>query len=493
MVSLGADVRHHARDQMSLFRAGWVFFGLLLCAMASGAAQDPAESPDADPSARPAGDWLLEHVTLLDGKTYDGLVASEGPAVIEFVEVHRPRGKPMFLVVRPIYRKAIKSWVRLTPEEQEVLRGRLEKYKQRALIEGRRMEDLTLSETRENGVLLWNYRGRDFTLESTADEPMTRRVIVRLGQIFTAYRQLLPPRQAAQDRVHIRVFGASDQYRVALGEFGLPIRNPAVYLPEDNLILAGSDLNRFSAELAQVNREHRQIKQQFDAQMAEAPARLKHLGDDLKANGVPTASRLRIVLAEQKKWDDQRRGLQRKIAALDRKNAAKFNEVGGQMFRRLAHEAFHAYLETQVYPRQAHDVPRWLNEGLAQTFEAGLLEADTLRIDTPNLVALASLQNDLQGPRPLELAEVLNAGSQTFLAAHAGDGQSASRLYYYSWGLAYYLAFDQGVFGTPRFDAYLSPAAGVSAVERFETLVGMPLDAFQTQWREAMLALKPST
>jgi hypothetical protein len=137
-------------------------------------------------------------------------------------------------------------------------------------------------------------------------------------------------------------------------------------------------------------------------------------------------------------------------------------------------------------------VPRWLNEGLAQTFEAGLLEADTLRIDTPNLVALASLQSDLQGPRPIELAEVLNAGSETFLAAHAGDGQSASRSYYYSWGLAYYLAFDQGVFGTPRFDAYLSPAAGNSAVERFETLVGMPLDAFQTQWREAMLALKPT-
>ncbi len=354
------------------------------------------------------------------------------------------------------------------------------------------MEDLTLTETRKNGVLLWNYRGRDFTVESTADEPMTRRVIVRLGQIFTAYRQLLPPRQAAQDRVHIRVFGASDQYRAALGELGLPIKNPAVYLPDENLILAGSDLNRFAAELAQVNREHRQIKEQFDAQMAESPARLKRLGDDLKANGVPTAQRLRIVLAEQKKWDDQRRALQRKITALDRKNAAKFNEVGGRMFRRLAHEAFHAYLETQVYPRQAHDVPRWLNEGLAQTFEAGLIEADTLRIDTPNLVALAALQSDLQGPRPLELAEVLNAGSETFLAAHAADDQSASRSYYYSWGLAYYLAFDQGVFDTPRFDAYLSPAAGIPAVERFETLVGMPLDAFQTQWRQAMLALRPT-
>ena len=128
------------------------------------------------------------------------------------------------------------------------------------------------------------------------------------------------------------------------------------------------------------------------------------------------------------------------------------------MFTRLAHEAFHAYLEVFVYPRQVYDVPRWLNEGLAQTFEGGLLEADTLRIDTPNATALAQLQADLRGEHPLELADLLAAGSETFLSAHA-NADTADRMYYYSWGLAYYLAFDQGVFGTPRFDAYLSPAA----------------------------------
>ena len=161
------------------------------------------------------------------------------------------------------------------------------------------------------------------------------------------------------------------------------------------------------------------------------------------------------------------------------------------MVTRLAHEAFHAYLETFVYPRRVYDVPRWLNEGLAQTFEAGLLEADTLRIDTPNAAALARLQSDLRGASPLELADLLNAGSETFLSAHAADAQAASRMYYYSWGLAYYLAFEQGVFGTPQFDAYLNPAeGGKSAVERFERLVGKSLPEFQVEWRAAMLNLK---
>ncbi len=452
------------------------------------------ETPgEAEPAARPAADWPLERVTLTDGKTYQGLVESEGPASIEFVDVRRPRGKPMFLIVRPIDRKAIAKWERLEPEQQQDLRRKLEKYKHRALIEGRRMEDLSLTGVRENGTLLWNYRGHWFGLESTADELMTRRVIVRLGQIFTAYRQLLPPRWTNPARVQIRIFGDSDQYRAALSELGLAIYNPAVYLADKNLILAGSDLNRFGEQLAQVNRQHRRVKLEFDALVADAPARLKQLGADLKQNDVPTVERMKILLAEHKKWEDQRKAMQRKIAALDRKNAAKFNEVAGQMFTRLAHEAFHAYLETHVYPRQAYDVPRWLNEGLAQTFEAGLLEGDSLRIDTPNLVALAQLQSDLRANEPLELAHLLNAGSETFLSGHAGNAQTASRSYYYSWGLAYYLAFDRGVFGTAQFDEYLSPAAaGTPPIERFERLVGMPLDQFQLRWREAMLALKAS-
>ena len=437
--------------------------------------------------------WPLEKVTLSDGKAYEGLVLSENPASIEFLEVRRPRGKPMSLVVRPLTRKEIASWNRISPAEQQLLRERLERYKRRTLVEGRRMEDLTLAATSDDGQVLWNYQGQWFSLESTADEVMTRRLIVRLGQIFTAYRQLVPPRWHDSGRVHIRVFGSNQQYRTALAELGLVIPNPAVYLADRNLILAGSELNRFDAELAQVNRQHHEIREQFDALVADVPNRVKKLGEDLEAAGIAPAQRLRILLAEQRKWGDQRKAVLQRIAAVDRENAAKFNEVTGRMFTRLAHEAFHAYLETYVYPRRIYDVPRWLNEGLAQTFEAGRLEADTLRIDSPNLIALEKLQTDLRGGDPLELKEVLTAGTETFLGAHRGDGSEVSRAYYYSWGLAYYLAFEQGVFDSPNFDAYLSPAsAQTDPIVRFERLVGMPLDEFQTRWRAAMLELPAS-
>jgi hypothetical protein len=181
------------------------------------------------------------------------------------------------------------------------------------------------------------------------------------------------------------------------------------------------------------------------------------------------------------------------MTALERNNSAKFDVVAGQMFRRLRHEAFHAYLETFVYPRKEYDVPRWLNEGLAQVFEAGLLEADTLRIDNPNTGALQRLQRELAGSEPLSLAELLGSGSDAFLAGHA-SADRASRAYYYSWGLAYYLAFELGVLGSSDFEAFLDPRQpAATAVEKFEKLVGMPLDEFEPRWRKAMLELKPTS
>ena len=83
--------------------------------------------------------------------------------------------------------------------------------------------------------------------------------------------------------------------------------------------MAGSELNRFAAELEAVQQEHQRIKAQLDAEMAEVPGRIKQLGADLKAGGVAAGERMRILVAEGKKWDDHRKTIRRKIATIDRK------------------------------------------------------------------------------------------------------------------------------------------------------------------------------
>ena len=50
---------------------------------------------------------------------------------------------------------------------------------------------------RPKGYSYRHYRSKWFTLDSTADEQNTRRVIVRAEQIFAAYRQIVPPRERA--------------------------------------------------------------------------------------------------------------------------------------------------------------------------------------------------------------------------------------------------------------------------------------------------------
>jgi hypothetical protein len=466
--------------------AVWALVPVGLCAFAPNVA--PAQTDAA--GTRPSAAWKLERVILPGGKAYEGLVAAEGPAEIEFVEVHRPTGKPMHLVVRSIDRKSIETWSRLNSVDRAELGERIEGFRNRARIEARRMEDLRLTPIRRDGTVYWQYQGEWFSLESTADETMTRRSIVRIEQVFTAYRQILPPRATAHKRLQILLFGDTDRYREFLGGLGLDLENPAFFAADFNLVVAGSDLNRFVAQLAKVRREHQNQRQEYEKLLADAPDRLRELNEQLRRAGVPADERQRVAAAEQRRWKDIVAHLDQRTKAADRRNAERYQEVAGQMFHRLNHEAFHAYLENFVYPHALYDVPRWLNEGLAQTFEGGLLEADMLRLDAPSPRRLSELQRDLLAPRPLTLEELLSADANMFLSAHRGNAASASRLYLYSWGLAYYLAFEQPLLGSKKLERYVSSeSAAKSDVERFEELVGTPLAEFERQWRATMLGL----
>ena len=66
-----------------------------------------------------------------------------------------------------------------------------------------------------------------------------------------------------------------------------------------------------------------------------------------------------------------------------------------------------------------------------------------------------------------------------------------SRQYLYSWGLAHYLAFEQRIIGSQALGRYVSLEAATQAPrERFEELAALPLESFEKQWRQAMLALE---
>ncbi len=434
-------------------------------------------------------DWPMEHVETHDGRRFEGLIESQDDYWVRMMRIFRPAGRPMHLVIQPLETRHIASIHRLEPERREQLRLRIHEFRHRAVIEAGRMDAVKLSLIERDGVHFHRYRGRWFDLESTADEPTTRRIIVRADQVFTAYRQLLPARVEPPRPLRLVILQSRDEYRVFLARLGLHFDNPACYLQEANLVVVGSDLGRHASTLSRIESRHKAIREELEQLEQALPERLAALGAQLREQGRPRNHVTRLLLIERRKIENQIAEKQRELERSDRENAQTFRQIGRRLFARLYHEAFHAYLQNYVYPADRYDVPVWLDEGLAVLFSGGLLESDTLRIDAPNREALDRLRADLRGDAPLPLAALLEADHQAFLLVD-NLAAAAQQKYVYAWGLAYYLAFEQRLLDDPALTAFVTPTGDASPIERFEELVEMPLAEFEGVWRAYMMKLR---
>src|SRR5262249_51126430 len=111
----------------------------------------------------------------------------------------------------------------------------------------------------------------------------------------------------------------------------------------------------------------------------------------------------------------------RQLRQADRENSASFDAATGRLFRVLYHEAFHAYLANWVYSPSEAEVPRWLNEGLAQVFEGAVLEAGELRVGHPDPDRLARAKAALRAQELVPLVDLLRSGPRDFLVTHASE------------------------------------------------------------------------
>jgi Skp family chaperone for outer membrane proteins len=463
-------------------RAGW----LLLCWPTVLHAQTPEAEPPAEEATRiESVDWQFEQLILKDGREYLGLVQSIRDAEIEFAEIFRRPGRPMSAIVRVIDPRDVKKLQRLPPEERELMLDRFRQFKQRAKIEAGSMERISLTTASREGRKVKVYQGHWFSMTSTADEEATRRCIARIEQVFRAYRQLLPPRISGQQELRIVLYGSVDEYHTALRSKGLTLANLAFYSLRRNVIFAGAELSSYTRELQKIRKVHAAELRAADRDHDRFRQRLDTYSKKLSAKGFTSEQITDEMTLRNAAWKKEHAHLQNRIKETNRRNDAKFNEVTDRMFRRLYHEAFHAYLHSYVFPVGEYAVDRWLNEGLAQIFESGQLDADTLRIDAPPTKTLRALQRNLLGDNPLSLADLLTADDQDFLATHTNG--ASERHYLYAWGLAYYLTFRKGWLRSDQLESYLAKPK-VPRIKRFEQLATMPLDQFEREWRQAILA-----
>lgn len=442
------------------------------------------------PPTPPIGlaNWSFDELTLANNAKFQGLILSETPDGIRFKSVTRPPGRPTVTLTSFFTKAEVASVKRLPEAERALLKERLAELDPSGEGERKRMDSLELVSRDWPGKpgKARRYESDYFFLDSTGSEELTRRSAVRLEQLYTAFARFLPPTVKDARLTKIMLATDKEEYKALLGPLGEAfLLNPAVYDRTRNEVLCGHDLKQLGDQLDQARIHH-----------AQQLVTLATYENEVKKLYKPP---------ELTRFLDAVRLERNRVNAADRINGTKFDKATAAVFAVLYHEAFHAYVGTFVYPAMKPDdvkagkgtgeLPRWLNEGLAQVFETSVVEAGELRADTPDAERLNRTKDWLKGKNGnslVSLSDLLVVSRDAFLASHADQKAAANRAYLSSWALAYYLTFDRRVIGTEGFRKYLIAVnSGGDPRQAFVGLVGKDLVAFEKDWHAYLLRLHP--
>jgi hypothetical protein len=418
-----------------------------------------------------ADEWKFDVVTLKpgpgvrpDGRVLRGLLIDYQPNAeeVQIRVIHQEPGEPTRVEPPTFFKRAqqVESVQPLDAKEHALLERRVQRLSPAALR--KRMDDLKLARAEvefgkagKRKGYRYDDEGGHFTLETIVEEELCRRCAERLREVFDGYAHALPPRAEAARPTTILLIGTQADYQALLKERGLSFFNPAFYDLARKQIVCGSNLVQLGEALEHARRNNLKVA-----------ADLKKREDELK-KVYPG----RKVPPEVMRPIDETR---QQLAAAEEANGKLFDEATRALFRRLQHESFHAYLANFVYADDRAEMPRWLNEGLAQVFETALFEAGEVRLGRPDPARLrrARTANQL-----VPLADLLGAGPKQFVVVHASDKETSDRYYLTAWALAYYLASEQSILADKKLDAYCQATrAGDEPLAAFAALVGMKRD-----------------
>jgi hypothetical protein len=432
----------------------------LLTAFGAVAAQPPA-----------GAEWKFDVVRLKNGRELRGLIVRETPVNIEFQNVRRKPGRPTAVFTTTFSQSEIDSIDRLTERERELLRERVEELSRDP--ESHRTERVELAKTPWFGQpdAGWTFRSECFELSSNAPVPIVRRAAAQLEQIYAAYQQYLPPRVTLSQPTKIELFQSQEEYAARLKAEGRRFINTAFFDPGANRILCTGDLARLSAEL---EKSQKQIKtHRLDLDQLQAKLERLYKGAELTRHLDPI------------------RAAHTELDRLERLRKSEFAKATQRLFAAIYHEAFHAYLAGFVYPKPI-EMPRWLNEGLAQVFETALVEAGELRVGHADRERLTRAKEAARKKTLIPLNRLLTADAPQFLAAHDSDRGAADLHYLTAWAIAHYLTFDRRVLGSDSLDDYLRALAGGNDPEAaFAKLVGQPVADFERDFLAYLGRLQP--
>ena len=151
---------------------------------------------------------------------------------------------------------------------------------------------------------------------------------------------------------------------------------------------------------------------------------------------------------------------------------------------------FHAYAANYVYPADRGELPRWLDEGMAQVVEHAAWSDAGPRLDPPPAELLRRVRA-VRSLKPADAADafdlrrLLEAPPDEFLldgAAHAAGARTAAEhRYLAAWSLAQFLLGRGELKAGDALDRYVADRQAAPA-ERFERFAGRPLKTVEAEW-----------
>lgn len=426
------------------------------------------------------GDAKFDVLHAKNGKSYQGAVVEETAAEVRFQIVQRKAGRPTVGFQVSFPRGEIKKLDKLGGKDREELTSRMTGLNPVDEMAGLLKPAVFVLSDKKEGL---SYASDHFSLASNANEEIVRRVAARLEQIYAAYTFYLPPatRNAKLNSVTtIYLVQSVAEYQNMVKAQGRSAFNPAVYYDTGgrNEIVAGGDLQQLGNKLADIRRGHAELLERIKRQEAEVK---------------------KLPKGEvQQRAKDQLQRARQEIVQAKEQNEELFRHATRQLFRTLYHEAFHAYLANFAFPPSRGEVPRWLNEGLAQVFEEAYADGE-LQVGRVEAARLEKAQTS----ELLPLADLVRSTPAQFVVAHGQDRQTADRHYLTSWALAHYLMFGKRVVGTPALEDYLTALngradaksgareRGADPAEALTRLAGRPLPDLEKELKDYVGKLQP--
>jgi len=146
----------------------------------------------------------------------------------------------------------------------------------------------------------------------------------------------------------------------------------------------------------------------------------------------------------------------------------------------LQHEGFHQFAYNYIGP----DLPIWVNEGLAEYFEDGILVDGRMTLGLANAIRINSVQHALEDGTVVPFAALMGHTQTSWSDVLARDLRSASLLYDQSWSIVYFLIHADGQRYRQPFQRYLGlVATGMKSQPAFRRAFGAAsYGPFRQRW-----------